>query len=282
MQKDPIITASGLTKHYGKITALNRVDLTVKAGECIAIVGPNGAGKTTLVETCFGARVPDKGAVRVFGADPYRARRDIRTRIGIVVQEATDFANSKVIEALEFFACLYPDSMPAGQLLERVGLDQAANQQIKTLSGGQRRRLDIALAIVGRPELVFLDEPTTGFDPEIRRSFWDLIRSLSDSGTTVVMTTHYLEEAQQLATRVLIMAAGHLTDLSELNTDRKEEATVSWRDASGKLTSVKTSTPTSLIARQYAESGAELEQLTVTRETLEDRYFQALKEVGNE
>src|SRR6478735_7739215 len=196
------IEISGVRKAYGERAALDGVDLEVARGEVLALLGPNGAGKTTLVEILEGHRDPDAGRVSVLGFDPSRRERAFRGRIGVVLQETGLDPAIKVREALELYSAAYPRRRDLDEVLELVGLGDRPDVKASELSGGQRRRLDLALGIVGHPELVFLDEPTTGFDPAARRDAWELVRSLRDEGATVVLTTHYMEEAEALADRL--------------------------------------------------------------------------------
>ena len=204
----PAIEVRGVRKSYGGVAALDGVDLTVRRGEVLALLGPNGAGKTTLVEILEGHREADAGEVDVLGFDPARRERAFRERIGIVLQDAALEQELTVREAIELFAAPYPDPLPADEVAELVGLTERSHARTRTLSGGQRRRLDVAVGIAGDPELVFLDEPTTGFDPAARRQSWELIAGLRARGRTILLTTHYMEEAQRLADRVAVLAEG--------------------------------------------------------------------------
>ena len=200
----------GLSKSYGQVQAVRDLDLDVAYGEVFAILGPNGAGKSTTIEILEGHRKRDSGVVRVLGEDPGTAGRNWRAKIGIVLQEASDFGMLKVSETVQMFAKCYGKSQDPAKVLELVGLGPVVGSKVRTLSGGQRRRLDVALGILSMPRLLFLDEPTTGFDPEARRQFWDLIRLLARDGTTILLTTHYLDEAATLADRVAVIAGGRL------------------------------------------------------------------------
>jgi ABC-2 type transport system ATP-binding protein len=206
----PAIEISGLTKHYGDIAAVDGISLTVAEGEVLALLGPNGAGKTTTVEILEGHRRRDAGTVTVLGEDPQAAGRKYRERIGIVLQSSGLDGALTVVETVSLYAGLYPDPRPTAEVIDLVGLEEKSGARVKTLSGGQRRRLDLALGIVGRPELVFLDEPTTGFDPSARRRSWELIDALRGLGTTILLTTHYMDEAQNLADRVAVVVAGRI------------------------------------------------------------------------
>jgi len=270
------ITIRGLAKQYGDHRAVDGLDLDIHEGEVFALLGPNGAGKTTTVEILEGFRSRDGGEVTVLGTDPQGAPRRWRNRIGIVLQTTGGLDLLTPREALASTAKVYRDPRDVDEVVSAVGLSDKADARIVGLSGGQRRRLDVGLGIVGRPELLFLDEPTTGFDPQARRDFWDLIRSLADDGTTILLTTHYLDEAEQLADRVGVIAAGRLLALdtpTALGGRQGEEATVSWEEA-GERRWVRTATPTAEVARLAARSpGGEVPELTVTRPSLEDTYL---------
>jgi len=273
------IQVHGLRKSYGDVTAVDGIDLEIRPGEVFALLGPNGAGKTTTVEILEGHRGRDSGEVSVLGADPATAGRAWRGRIGIVLQTATDAAELTVAESVRHYARYYADPADPATVIEQVGLTAKAGARVKSLSGGQRRRLDVALGVIGRPELVFLDEPTTGFDPEARRQFWELIRGLAATGTTVVLTTHYLDEAEQLADRVAVIAGGKIVaegTPATLGGRSTAKATVSWIAEDGPH-SVLTDTPTALVtelARRYGE----VPELAVTRPSLEDAYLELIGE----
>jgi ABC-2 type transport system ATP-binding protein len=267
----------GLSKAYGQLKALQDLDLDVGYGEIFAILGPNGAGKSTTIEILEGHRKRDSGHVRVLGEDPGAAGRKWRAKIGIVLQEASDFGMLKVSETVKMFAKCYGRTRAPQEVLELVGLGSVSASKVRTLSGGQRRRLDVALGIIGMPQLLFLDEPTTGFDPEARRQFWDLIRLLAGDGTTIVLTTHYLEEAAALADRVAVIAGGKLVAVdspAKLTAYASSAATVRWMEG-GQVHVEETAHPTALI-RQRSKDGAELARLTVSRPTLEDAYLQLI------
>jgi ABC-2 type transport system ATP-binding protein len=206
----PVVVVEGLVKDYGAVRAVDGLSLTIEAGEVVALLGPNGAGKTTTVEILEGHRTRTAGSVRVLGMDPQTGGRAYRERIGIVLQEAGFDEEFTVRELVALQASFYPRRRDVDEVIERVGLAEKARARTKTLSGGQRRRLDLALGIVGDPELLFLDEPTTGFDPSARRRAWDLVASLRDLGTTIVLTTHYMEEAEHLADRVAVVQQGRI------------------------------------------------------------------------
>ena len=207
---NPAVHVRGLSKSYGRLQAVRDLDLDVEYGEIFAILGPNGAGKTTTIEILEGHRKRDSGQVRVLGEDPGTAGRIWRANIGIVLQEVSDAGMLTVSETVQMFAKCYGTARLPDDVLELVGLGSVSHSKVRTLSGGQRRRLDVALGIINLPKLVFLDEPTTGFDPEARRHFWDLIRLLAGDGTTFLLTTHYLEEAAALADRVAVIAEGRV------------------------------------------------------------------------
>ncbi|MGA8726870.1 MAG: ABC transporter ATP-binding protein [Acidimicrobiales bacterium] len=207
---DLVIAVRDLKKSYGATAALRGIDFEVARGEVVALLGPNGAGKTTAVEILEGYRERDSGTVSVFGMDPQRRDRGLRDKVGIVLQECAVEPYLTVTEALEQRANLYPRPRAVGEVVELVGLEPKARSRVKNLSGGQQRRLDLGLALVGNPELIFLDEPTTGFDPSARREAWDVVRGLCALGRTVVLTTHYMDEAQALADSVTVIAAGRV------------------------------------------------------------------------
>ena len=268
------VQARGLSKAYGRLHAVRDLDLDVGYGEIFAILGPNGAGKSTTIEILEGNRQRDSGQVSVLGEDPGTAGRAWRARIGIVLQEVSDAGMLTVRETVQMFTSCYGVARDNRDVLELVGLADMAGKRVATLSGGQRRRLDVALGIIGMPDLLFLDEPTTGFDPEARRQFWDLIRVLAADGTTILLTTHYLEEAAALADRVAVIAGGSVVavDSPERLTEHVDTAaTVRWVQ-DGEVREERTEFPTELI-RQRSQGTGELSQLTVTRPTLEDAYL---------
>ncbi|WBB49386.1 ABC transporter ATP-binding protein [Verrucosispora sp. WMMA2044] len=276
MSDDVAIRVRGLRKTYGGSPAVAGLDLDVHRGEVFALLGPNGAGKTTTVEILEGYRQRDAGEVRVLDVDPANPTRDWRGRVGIVFQGTGEFDELSVAEVVHHFAGFYPDADDPDKVIERVGLTGKARARTHTLSGGQKRRLDVALGIIGRPELLFLDEPTTGFDPEARREFWELIRDLAAAGTTIVLTTHYLDEAEALADRVGVITGGRLVEVAapnQLGNRQEALATVSWRTPDGTLDSAQSATPTALVADLAARFGGEVPGLTVTRPTLEDIYL---------
>jgi ABC-2 type transport system ATP-binding protein len=277
MSNDNAITVRGLRKSYGSSVAVNDVDLDVSRGEVFALVGPNGAGKTTTVEILEGYRDRDGGTVAVLGEDPARAGRDWRARIGIVLQLTAE-PELTVAEMVSMFAGFYPQPRDPREVIELAGLTGLERRRGHQLSGGQRRRLDVALGIVGRPELLFLDEPTTGFDPEARLQFWDVIRKLAADGTTILLTTHYLAEAEALAHRVAVLASGRVVALGkpgDLGGREGRDARVSWESPDGRRT-VQTGTPTEVVASLAAQFGGEVPGLTVIRPSLEDVYLELI------
>ena len=272
------IRTCGLRKRYGTRYAVDGIDLEVAPGEVFALLGPNGAGKTTTVEILAGYRRRDGGEVSVLGVDPAHAGRAWRARIGVVLQQASDLGDLSVIESVRHFAGYYPRPRDPEAVVESVGLTERAGSRVNTLSGGLRRRLDVALGIIGDPELLFLDEPTTGFDPQARRQFWTLVRALASDGTTILLTTHYLDEAEALADRLAVITDGRIvaTDTpAGLGGRTTAEATVRWADREGPH-DVCTATPTELIAKLWA--GGELSGLTVSRPSLEDVYLDLIGE----
>lgn len=265
-----------MVKSYGDLIAVDGLSLSVERGELVAMLGPNGAGKTTSIEMFEGYRKRNSGCLEVLGVDPTSAGREWRARIGIVLQSASDGTDVSVRDLVSHYSQLYPSTRPVAELIDLVGLGAKAKSKVSTLSGGQRRRLDVALGIVGKPELLFLDEPTTGFDPEARREFWGLIKRLHDEGTTILLTTHYLAEAEALAKRVVVIVGGKLiadAPLEELGARGGSQAVVSWVNPDGVAQSETTDTPAALVAQLRSELGGEPEKLLVNRPSLEDAYL---------
>lgn len=272
----------GLRKRYGDKQAVDGLDLTVSQGEIVAVLGPNGAGKTTTVEILEGFRERDAGEVRVLGEDPGTGGREWRSRFGVVLQSGQDLAEATVGELVRHFALFYPSPRDPEQVIDAVGLREKERTRARQLSGGQRRRLDVALGIVGRPELVFLDEPTTGFDPQARRSFWDLVAGLRDEGATILLTTHYLEEAEALADRVVVVAGGRVVaegTPAELGGRTARRAVVRWTEDGGPR-ELRTDTPTAAVA-ELARRLGEVPGLQVLRPTLEDVYLALVAEASS-
>ncbi len=275
-----VIEVRGLRKAYGSFVAVDGVDLDVRRGEVFGLLGPNGAGKTTTIEICEGYRRRSGGEVRVLGEDPDRPSGAWRQRIGLVLQQSLPSEELTVAESVAHIGSFFADPRPTEEVLALVGLEAKRNARASKLSGGQQRRLDVALGIVGRPDLLFLDEPTTGFDPEARRQFWDLIRTLRDEGTTILLTTHYLDEAEALSDRVAVLAGGCIraegTPTNLAGRDRAP-ATVSWLDANG-MASVCTPYPTLYVNELSRRFGGEVPKLAVTRPSLEDVYLELIGE----
>jgi ABC-2 type transport system ATP-binding protein len=273
-----VISVAQLRKSYGSHKAVDGLDLEIHQGEIFALLGPNGAGKTTTVEILEGFRTRDSGSVSVLGFDPATrgdAGRQWRNRIGIVLQSTHDAGDLTVFESVSHFAAYYASSKDPLEVIELVGLTDKKGALGRTLSGGQRRRLDVALGIIGNPELIFLDEPTTGFDPEARRAFWALIKKLRDEGATILLTTHYLDEAEALADRVAVINDGKILEVStpsELGGRATSLATVSWRDGDH-IREEKTAAPTELVQKLASEFGGEVPELNVRRASLEDIYL---------
>lgn len=288
MVNELAISVTGLTKSYsskadGVKAAVAGIDLEVKAGEIFAILGPNGAGKTTTVEILEGYRDRDGGEVTVLGKDPAKLGNDSwawRNRIGIVLQSTNDSQDLSVSETVRHFANYYSNPRDPETVISEVGLDEKKNARIQSLSGGQRRRLDVALGIIGNPEILFLDEPTTGFDPEARRAFWELIRKLRDEGTTILLTTHYLDEAEALADRVAVIVDGKIVEVStpeNLGGRNTAKARISWLE-NGVRQEIESDFPAAEVAKLATKFGGEVPELTVIRPSLEDIY---LKMIGH-
>ncbi|MFF0012432.1 ABC transporter ATP-binding protein [Streptomyces sp. NPDC005374] len=270
------VDVRGLRKRYGDVTAVDGIDLGIRRGEVFGLLGPNGAGKSTTVEILQGNRDRDAGEVSVLGADPAHGTRAWRSRVGIVWQDESAPAELTVGETVRHFARYYPRPRDPEEVIGLVGLEAKAGSRIKALSGGQRRRLDVALGVIGDPELLLLDEPTTGFDPAARRQFWDLIRKLSDEGTTILLTTHYLEEAEALADRLAVISRGKVVAEDEPARLRERYgtgATVAWTEPDGTPRVEHTDTPTRTVAELMRRFDGEIPGLTVGRPTLEDVYL---------
>ena len=301
----PAVAVRGLTKSYGAVEAVCGVSFEVAAGEVFALVGPNGAGKSTTVEILEGHRTADSGEVSVLGFDPDTAGREFRDRIGIVLQESTvDTSEVTVAEALDTFGAAYRRPRDRDEVIELVGLTGKANARLKTLSGGQQRRVDMALGLIGDPDLLFLDEPTTGFDPEARRATWEMIRDLRGLGRTIILTTHYMEEAEYLADRVAVLLDGLIVACAPPSQLLgAETSTVRFRLPAGKgladlpggvataaevdedFVVVSTDRPTALLAELTGwalERGIELTELTVSPPSLEDAYLRLIGADGDE
>ena len=271
------IEVKGLRKAYGELEAVRGIDFHVERGEVFGLLGPNGAGKTTTVEILEGYRERDAGEVRVLGHDPERPGPDFRERIGVVLQQSELWPNLTVRETHAIFAGYYRAPRDVDEVVALVGLQEKAGARIKSLSGGQKRRLDLGIALIGDPDLVFLDEPTTGFDPQARRAAWEMIRSLRSLGKTVLLTTHYLDEAEQLSDRVAVMREGQIvrvgTPAELTSTDLQTE--IRYRQ-NGEEVLVRTDEPTRVLAELTSAAvarGEELEGLQVRRPSLEEVYL---------
>jgi ABC-2 type transport system ATP-binding protein len=276
------IRVEELRKRYGDEEALRGISFEIEEGEVFGLLGPNGAGKTTTVEILEGYRTRDGGEVEVLGFDPQRSERSFRERIGVVLQSSELWASLTPRETLRMFAGYYPRPRAVDEVLDLVGLRDKADARARTLSGGQKRRLDLGIALVGDPQLVFLDEPTTGFDPAARRTAWEMIRSLRSLGKTVLLTTHYLDEAQQLSDRVAVLREGRIVTIGapSVLTSGSVEAEIRYR-RNGEQIVRRTSEPTRVLHELTAEAlarGEELEGLEVRRPSLEDVYLSLVEE----
>jgi ABC-2 type transport system ATP-binding protein len=271
-----VVKVHGLTKQYGELNAVAGVDLIIEPGEIFSLLGPNGAGKTTTVEILEGFRSRSSGSVSVLGVDPNNGDGTWRNRLGIVHQNSQDAGDLSVVETVHHFAKYYRNSRDADEVISAVGLDEKRGSLIRNLSGGQRRRLDVALGIIGNPELLFLDEPTTGFDPEARRQFWDLIKSLQHAGTTILLTTHYLDEAEALADRVAVINRGKIVEVATpatLGNRQNALALIKWRDGES-----ESNQPTEFIKELAAKYHGEIPELQVIRPSLEEIYLRMIGE----
>jgi ABC-2 type transport system ATP-binding protein len=281
------IEVKDLRKRYGEFEALRGIDISVARGEVFGLLGPNGAGKTTTVEILEGYRRRSSGEVSVLGYDPALRNRELRRRLGIVLQSGGIYSHITPREALRHWASFYAHPRDVDEVLGLVGLTEKADERSRKLSGGQLRRLDFALALVGDPELIFLDEPTTGFDPEARRTAWETVRKLRELGKTIVLTTHYLDEAQALADRVAIVKDGRVLAIGpprELGTHPPGAShyRVAYRNGQGELVERQTDDPTRLLQELTAEAlarGERLEELSVGRPSLEDVYLELTADV---
>jgi ABC-2 type transport system ATP-binding protein len=290
----PAIEVKGLVKRYGDLAAVAGVDLAIEAGEVFALLGPNGAGKTTTVEILEGHRHADQGDISVLGFDPATGGRDYRERIGIVLQVGAVERELTITEALDIYGGMYPKRLAAAELIAMVGLEEKANARIKTLSGGQQRRLELALGLVGDPDLIFLDEPTTGFDPSARRQAWAILENLTSLGKTILLTTHYMDEARHLANRIAIIDHGRIVAEGTPETlggrdggavirfalppdSRLEEIPLPGAVVNGRLIEIETESPTRSLHELTSwalHRGWELDQLEVDRPSLEDVYLE--------
>lgn len=279
MTTENVVEVRGLRKTYKGFEAVRGIDFEIRRGETFALLGPNGAGKSTTIEILEGYRDRTGGEVHVLGTDPHHGGLAWKARLGIVLQSTGESGTATVREQLRHFAGYYPNPRDVEEVIAAVGLEEKADTRISKLSGGQKRRVDVALGIVGRPELLFLDEPTTGFDPEARRQFWQLIRTLRDEGTSILLTTHYLDEAQQLADRGGIIAGGELVTIGAIDELGGADARipiVRWLE-DGTVREERTTEPGALVARLTA-SGGEPERLEVIRPSLEDIYLELVGE----
>ncbi|WP_207454519.1 ABC transporter ATP-binding protein [Herbiconiux sp. SYSU D00978] len=279
MTTAPVVSVRDLRKRYGSHDALRGVDFDIHEGETFALLGPNGAGKSTTIEILEGYRDRTGGEASVLGVDPGRGGLGWKSRLGIVLQSGGEQGSVTVREQLRHFASFYPNPRKADDVIAAVGLEEKADTLIRKLSGGQRRRVDVALGIIGRPELLFLDEPTTGFDPEARRRFWELIRSLRAEGTTILLTTHYLDEAAQLSDRAAVIAGGVVVasgPIAELGGADSRTPIVRWR-VNGELREQRTTEPGLVVRDLIDELGREPDALEIIRPSLEDVYLSLLE-----
>jgi ABC-2 type transport system ATP-binding protein len=284
MSVNAAIEVRKLSKRYGAKTAVDDIDLIVERGEIFALLGPNGAGKTTTVEILEGYRKASSGKVSVLGFDPAtkgNAAEKWRNQIGIVLQSTSDAADLTVLETISHYANYFDNPRNVEQVIDEVGLREKLNAKVRELSGGQRRRLDVALGIIGSPELLFLDEPTTGFDPEARRSFWELIRVLKTEGATILLTTHYLDEAQALADRVGVINNGKILEIATPQTlggRNHAPAKVSWLE-NGVTNQIHTQDPTAEVLKLSQRFNGQIPELEVLRPNLEEIYLKMIGEI---
>jgi ABC-2 type transport system ATP-binding protein len=284
MRADAAIEVQGLVKRYGSKNAVDGIDLTVESGEIFALLGPNGAGKTTTVEILEGYRKATSGKVKVLGFDPATtgsSGQRWRNQIGIVLQSTSDAADLSVFETISHYANYYENPRNVEQVIDEVGLREKINAKARQLSGGQRRRLDVALGIIGSPKLLFLDEPTTGFDPEARRSFWELIKVLKAEGKTILLTTHYLDEAQALADRVGVINNGRIIEIATPETlggRNNAPAKVTWLE-NGTKQQLLTKDPTIEVIKLNQKFGGSIPELEVLRPNLEEIYLKMIGEL---
>jgi ABC-2 type transport system ATP-binding protein len=271
------VAVEGLRKSYGGHEALRGISFEIHEGEVFSLLGPNGAGKTTTIEILEGYRRRDDGRVSVLGTDPASASRDWRARVGVVLQSSAMYETLSVRESLALFGGYYAHPRPVDDVIRLVGLEEKADAVVRRLSGGQRRRLDFGLALVGDPELIFLDEPTTGFDPAARRNAWETIRSLRELGKTILLTTHYLDEAEQLADRVAVLREGRIVATgAPAELTRTPATEIRYRE-NGREVVLRTDEPTRVLAElttRAVEQGRELDGLQVRRPTLEEVYLE--------
>ncbi len=284
MSSTAAIEVQGLVKRYGPKSAVDGINLSVESGEIFALLGPNGAGKTTTVEILEGYRTASAGTVKVLGFDPATkgsAGQKWRNKIGIVLQSTSDAADLSVFETISHYANYYDNPRDVDQVIDEVGLREKIDAKARELSGGQRRRLDVALGIIGSPELLFLDEPTTGFDPEARRSFWDLIRTLKAEGKTILLTTHYLDEAQALADRVGVINNGKIIEIATPQTlggRNNAPAKVTWLE-NGVTNQILTKDPTTEVLKLSQRFSGSVPELEVLRPNLEEIYLKMIGEL---
>jgi ABC-2 type transport system ATP-binding protein len=276
------VTVRGLRKRYGELEALKGIDFELRTGEVFGLLGPNGAGKTTTIEILEGYRPRDGGEVEVLGMDPAAAGLDWRGRIGVVLQSSAMYETLTVGESLAQFAGYYPQPRPVDEVIALIGLEEKREARVRRLSGGQRRRLDLGLALIGDPELIFLDEPTTGFDPGARRRAWETIRSLRELGKTILLTTHYLDEVEQLADRVAVLREGQIvaTGTPQELTSAAPATEIRYRDT-GREVVLETEEPTRVLHDLTSAAlarGEELQGLQVRRQSLEEVYLALTQE----